>query len=481
MRIDDDGVISFDETDYVGGLQPTQQNVFDVAPTYKLPTGFTEQDVLDYFNTPGLTPLQAAQTMQQYNVQPEDIASILGLTPEAARAQYNAAFGPAVTAPATTVTPPVVNPPTAEQGADPLAFLENYFDTPGLIPDAAVAQQAAAEQAAAQQAAAQQAQQVAAQQAAAQQAAAQQVAAQQAAEQAAAQQAAAQQAAAQQVAAEQVANTDEIIDIINGGAAAQQAALPQATTTTGTTTPITTNLAPNANNALDVLDAFQKIASVGQTVQNVGSAASAASAATKLAGAADAGTSLFGFDPASLLVSALTKLMFNRKAPSYLDLNPAVPVTPEMNAQSLYDLLQSTEAQPSEFGDTEGRDSLYMALFEEASRLGLDDITNELLQNPYISSMQAASGDTLPEGFVRDREGNIRDATTGGYYSIVNGKPFPRTAPFFPVPMPDLSDAAGGSATAPATNATPASTADQIREYANREGVTAAEDRKSVV
>jgi len=239
--------------------------------------------------------------------------------------------------------------------------------------------------------------------------------------------------------------------------------------------PATTNVVPNANNAQDVLDAFQKIASVGQTIQNVGSAANTASAATRLAGAADAGTNLFGFDPASLLVSALTRLMFNRKAPSYLDLNPAVPVTPEMNAQSLYDLLQSTEAQPSEFGDTEGRDARYMALFEEASRLGLDDITNDLLQNPYISSMQAASGDTLPEGFVRDREGNVRDATTGGYYSIVNGKPFPRTAPFFPVPMPDLSDAAGGSATASATNATPASTADQIREYANREGVTAAD------
>jgi hypothetical protein len=130
----DQDAISKAIADYQASLTPA-------TPASKLPTGFTEQDILDYFNTPGLTPLQAAQTMQQYNVQPEDIASILGLTPEAARSQYNAAlapFAPAGAPAATTTTPPVVDYTKADQGTDPLAFLEDYFDTPGLTPEDAV-------------------------------------------------------------------------------------------------------------------------------------------------------------------------------------------------------------------------------------------------------------------------------------------------------------------------------------------------------
>jgi hypothetical protein len=99
----DQDAISKAIADYQASLTPA-------TPASKLPTGFTSQDILDYFNTPGLTPLQAAQTMQQYNVQPEDIASILGLTPEDARAQYNAALAPfaQATAPPATVTAPPV-------------------------------------------------------------------------------------------------------------------------------------------------------------------------------------------------------------------------------------------------------------------------------------------------------------------------------------------------------------------------------------
>jgi hypothetical protein len=69
-----------------------------------------DQDVLNYFNTPGLTPQAAAQYLQTYGVEPEEVASILGLTPEAARAQYNAALAPfaQATAPPATVTAPPV-------------------------------------------------------------------------------------------------------------------------------------------------------------------------------------------------------------------------------------------------------------------------------------------------------------------------------------------------------------------------------------
>lgn len=271
MRIDENGELGLFNTPYV------EPSVFAATPASNIPAGFTSQDILNYFNTPGLTPQEAVRTMQQYNVQPEDIASILGLTPEEARAQYSAALTP------TGVAPAVTAPAGAAQNVidenDVLSFDEtNYAGDLG-------------------------------------------------------------------------ADEQDVFNILQSSQPSTVDAAPAAA-------PVISNAAPSTNNALDVLDTFQKIASVGQTVQNVGSAASAASAATKLAGAADAGTSLFGFDPASILVSALTRFMFNRKAPSYLDLNPAVPVTPEMNAQSLYDLLQSTEAQPSEFGDTEGRDSL---------------------------------------------------------------------------------------------------------------------------
>jgi hypothetical protein len=77
--------------------------------------GITEQDILNYFNTPGLTPQEAVATMQQYGIQPEDIAPILGLTPEDARSQYTAALAtaPTTAAPAAVTQPATTTPPAA--------------------------------------------------------------------------------------------------------------------------------------------------------------------------------------------------------------------------------------------------------------------------------------------------------------------------------------------------------------------------------
>jgi hypothetical protein len=88
-----------------------------------------EQDVLNYFNTPGLTPQAAAQYLQTYGVEPEEVASILGLTPEAARAQYTAALAPfaPATAPVTTTpaaTAPVTTPPATTPSADDAGVLD---------------------------------------------------------------------------------------------------------------------------------------------------------------------------------------------------------------------------------------------------------------------------------------------------------------------------------------------------------------------
>jgi hypothetical protein len=83
--------------------------------------GITEQDILNYFNTPGLTPQQAVATMQQYGIEPESIAGILGITPADARAQYTAALAaapttaaPAAVTPPATTTPPAATTPPAD-------------------------------------------------------------------------------------------------------------------------------------------------------------------------------------------------------------------------------------------------------------------------------------------------------------------------------------------------------------------------------
>lgn len=82
--------------------------------------GFSnQQDVYDYFNREGLTPQDALATMQYYNIQPEDIAGILGLTPEVARSQYQSALtGTGTTAPVST-QPPAVTPPATTAPVTP--------------------------------------------------------------------------------------------------------------------------------------------------------------------------------------------------------------------------------------------------------------------------------------------------------------------------------------------------------------------------
>ena len=84
----------------------------------------SSQDILDYFSTPGLTPLQGVQTMMQYGIQPEEIASILGLTPEAARAQYNAALAPFAPATTPVTATPVTTSPATTPSEDDAGVLD---------------------------------------------------------------------------------------------------------------------------------------------------------------------------------------------------------------------------------------------------------------------------------------------------------------------------------------------------------------------
>ena len=101
--------------------------------------------------------------------------------------------------------------------------------------------------------------------------------------------------------------------------------------------------------------------------------------------AADAGTKLMGFDPASILFSLAVNAIMNRGG---RDGPPAIEQTPEGEVESLYNLLQSTEGQ-LQAGDTEGRDAQYQALYDEASKLGMTDIAGELAQNPYVTNLAA--------------------------------------------------------------------------------------------
>ena len=101
--------------------------------------------------------------------------------------------------------------------------------------------------------------------------------------------------------------------------------------------------------------------------------------------AADAGTKLMGFDPASILFSLAVNAIMNR---GDKDRPPAIEQTPEGEVESLYNLLQSTEGQ-LQAGDTEGRDAQYQALYDQAAKLGMTNITGEVAQNPYVTSFAA--------------------------------------------------------------------------------------------
>jgi hypothetical protein len=218
--------------------------------------------------------------------------------------------------------------------------------------------------------------------------------------------------------------------------------------------PLTSNESSTGNPLLsagantDVLDSLQNFATLAQGLDRTFKATNAASAATKLAGAADAGTKLFGIDPASFLFSTVANWMMGRKNSKLQDWGPAVPQTPEGLVDSLYNLLQSTEGQV-QAGDTEGREAQYQALFDQASKLGMTDIALELAQNPYVDTTSASKDATLPEGYVLDSQNNVRDVDTGRYWVILNGKPFPRTNPMFPVAMPTTT---GGQAPSGSTS-----------------------------
>ena len=111
--------------------------------------------------------------------------------------------------------------------------------------------------------------------------------------------------------------------------------------------------------------------------------------AANIAGAASSGTKLFGIDPASILFSTVANLMMGRRNSKLQDWGPAVPQTPESQADALYNLLQSTEAQTQQAGDTEGRDAQYQGLYDQAAELGMTDMAGELAQSPYVTNYGA--------------------------------------------------------------------------------------------
>jgi len=121
-----------------------------------------------------------------------------------------------------------------------------------------------------------------------------------------------------------------------------------------------------------------------QGIVSLQNAATAADAA-RIAGAASSGTKLMGFDPASIIFTTLVNLMMNR---GDKDRPPAIEQTPEGLVDSLYNYLQSTEGQ-LQAGDTEGRDAQYQALLDQATKLGMTNITGEVAQNPYVTSFAA--------------------------------------------------------------------------------------------
>ena len=124
----------------------------------------------------------------------------------------------------------------------------------------------------------------------------------------------------------------------------------------------------------------------GNVIPGVGPASlHGVDAAARAAGAASSGTKLMGFDPASILFSLAVNAILNRGG---RDGPPAIEQTPEGQVESLYNLLQSTEGQ-LQAGDTEGRDAQYQALLDQATKLGMTNITGEVAQNPYATNFAA--------------------------------------------------------------------------------------------
>ena len=121
----------------------------------------------------------------------------------------------------------------------------------------------------------------------------------------------------------------------------------------------------------------------------------------------------------------------------------AVTLTPEEQVEAAYKLFQN-QLQSAE-GETEGEDARLIGLINDADKLGLDttDMRNRLKTQFGIDTVP---GD-LPEGYVKDSQGFLRDVATEGYWLLdKDGTPFKTTPPLVNVPMPRTSGAAQSSA-----------------------------------
>jgi hypothetical protein len=135
----------------------------------------------------------------------------------------------------------------------------------------------------------------------------------------------------------------------------------------------------------------------------------------------------------------------------------AVNLTPEQQVeeayklfqdQSLQDQLEATRGGATE-GRAEGRDARLSSMISEAEKIGLDttDLRSQLKNEFGITSVP---GD-LPEGYVKDSQGFLRDVATKGYWILDKGNPKKTTPPLIDVPMPT----ADSGATISTSGATP--------------------------
>ena len=140
----------------------------------------------------------------------------------------------------------------------------------------------------------------------------------------------------------------------------------------------------------------------------------------------------------------------------------AVNLTPEQQVEEAYKLFQDQSLQDqmeaSRGGATEaraeGRDARLSSMISSAENIGLDttDLRKQLKNDFGITSVP---GD-LPEGYVKDSQGFLRDVATRGYWILDNGNPKKTTPPLIDVPMPSAdSGGGGGGATVSTSGATP--------------------------
>ena len=125
----------------------------------------------------------------------------------------------------------------------------------------------------------------------------------------------------------------------------------------------------------------------------------------------------------------------------------------EQQAEIIYDQFLSKVASGGQgLGgeDTEGAAAFTpetaQAVYDFIANLNLSDVEG-LLTDIRNTQEPGTVDDPIPEGYVRDSQGFLRDIATEGYWLLSNGKPIPTTPPLIPVPMPST----GGAATSGAT------------------------------